>query len=289
MEVALLLKIQIVNFMKSLDQHAITTSFACIIGALLLNPLAAHAEQLAKNGLRIPYTIAVTATTEIEGSYKEWEQDGTYYIKETTKLNVYRVGNKQLLEILLEQDVIPDGTISGWSLVEYLQTSGSSEDEDMFQQGAFLVKMGRDPIDVNEHLGYTLSEREVESGEETYGENNGFYTKAAKNNGQGIGEIYFEGNTIGSGLAKYINSETWDWTYTEESYDLETYSWTEIPQSFSISGICGWVESDGENDDPYGYEDEEEEAPVLIQGSIKAGKGTAIRLPKLADDSYYPY
>jgi hypothetical protein len=36
------------------------------------------------------------------------------------------------------------------------------------------------------------------------------------------------------------------------------------------------------------YDDEEEEDPVLIQGSIKAGKGTAIRLPELADD-YYPY
>jgi hypothetical protein len=75
---------------------------------------------------------------------------------------------------------------------------------------------------------------------------------------------------------------------------------------------------DANDDDPYGYEDdpiiephypsnpqadyqsystgdnaasgddEEEEDPVLIQGSIKAGKGTAIRLPELADD-YYPY
>ena len=37
------------------------------------------------------------------------------------------------------------------------------------------------------------------------------------------------------------------------------------------------------------YDEEEEEAPVLIQGSIKmSGKGTAIRLPELADD-YYPY
>jgi hypothetical protein len=147
--------------MKSWNKLRVVSPLACLFCTFAVLPVA-QAGQLPKNGFRTPYTIALTATSEIDGAYKEWEQNGTYYSKETTKLNVYRVGNKQLLEILLEQDVIPDGTISGWSLVEYLQTSGSSEDEGMFQQGAFLVKTGKDPIDMNDYLGYTLTEREVE-------------------------------------------------------------------------------------------------------------------------------
>jgi hypothetical protein len=385
--------------MKNSKPLPIASPWAYFLSACLAAMPVAQAGQLPKNGFRTPYTIALTATSEIDGAYKEWEQNGAYYSKETTKLNVYRVGNKQLLEILLEQDVIPDGTISGWSLVEYLQTSGSSEDEGMFQQGAFLVKTGKDPIDMNDYLGYTLTEREVESGEETYSEKNGVYTEVGKYNGQCTGKIQFAGVNIGSGLAKYTNSGTWSWTE-----DYEFYSWSEIGQSSSITGISGWLAGDANDDDPYGYEDdpiiephypsnpqadyqsystgdnaasgprlnfydsannisyygsvnfaepfyndqndeqyypsnpqnqfqslssvstnggpsvyrfyyydnansvsyysnvqfdnldyyreiyddEEEEDPVLIQGSIKAGKGTAIRLPELADD-YYPY
>ena len=383
--------------MKSLHHSSPATPWAYFLGACLAATSIVQAEQLPKNGFRTPFTIALSATSEIEGAYMEWEQNGVYYSKETTKLNVYRVGNKQLLEILLEQGgVIPDGTISGWSLVEYLQTSGSSEDEGMFQQGAFLVKTGKDPIDMNDYLGYTLTEREVESGEETYSEKNGVYTEGGKYNGQCTGKLQFAGINIGSGLAKYTNSGTWSWTE-----DYEFYSWSEIGQSFSITGISGWLAGDANDDDPYGYadvetyypsnpqadyqgystddnaasgprlyfydsannisyfgsvnfagpfyneqndeqyspsnpedqfqsvssvssnggpsvyrfdyydsansvsyysnvqfenldyyreiyDDEEEEDPVLIQGSIKAGKGTAIRLPELADD-YYPY
>ncbi len=220
--------------MKYSKSLPIASPCAYFLGACLAAMPVAQAQQLPKNGLRIPYTIALTATSEIEGAPKEWIQNGVSYTKETSKLDVFRVGNKQLLEILLDQDVIPDGTISGWSLVEYLQTSGSSEDEGMFQQGAFLYKAGKDLVDVNDYLGFTLTESEVESGEETYGEKNGVYTEVGKYNGQCTGKIQFAGVNIGSGLAKYTNSGTWSWTE-----DYEFYSWSEIGQSFSITGISG--------------------------------------------------
>jgi hypothetical protein len=384
--------------MKSCNKLRFVSPLACLFCTFAVLPIA-QAGQLPKNGLRIPYTIALTATSQLDGEPKEWTKNGINYTKETSKFDVFNVGNKELLEILLEQEIITDGTIKGWSLVEYLQTSGSSADEGMFQQGAFLVKTGREPIDVNEYLGYTLTEREVESGEETYSEKDGVFSETSKYSGQCIGKIQFADVTIGSGPAKY--TDTWSGTWSEYDYDYN-WTWSYSPLTFSISGISGWLGGESEDDDPYGYADvetyypsnpqadyqsystgdnadsgprlyfydsannisyygsvnftgpfyndqddeqyypsnpqnqfqsvssvstnggpsvyrfyyyddansvsyysnvqfedlnyyreiydeEEEEAPVLIQGSIKmSGKGTAIRLPELADD-YYPY
>jgi hypothetical protein len=251
--------------MKNSKSLPIASPWAYFLGACLAATPVAQAQQLAKNGLRIPYTIALTATSEIEGAYMEWTKNGVSYTKETTKFDVFKVGNKQLLEILLEEGVIPDGTISGWSLVEYLQTSGSSEDEGMFQQGAFLYKAGKDLVDVNDYLGFTLTESEVESEVETYGEKNGVYTGVEKSTGQAIGKIYFADNTIGSGLAKYTN--TWSATWTE-SY--ESYTWSEIPQSLSISGISGWLGGESEDDDPYGEPDVETYYPSNPQADYQS-------------------
>jgi hypothetical protein len=204
---------------------------------------------MPKNGLRIPYTIALTATSQLEGNLKEWTKNGINYVEETSKFDVFRIGNKQLLEILLEEGLIEDGTISGWSLVEYLQTSGSWGDEGMFQQGIFLVKTGRDPINLNGYLGYTLTEREVESGKETYSEKDGVFSETSKYSGQCIGKIQFGDATIGSGLAKY--TDTWSGTWSEYDYDYNG-TWSYSPQTFSISGISGWLGGESEDDDPYG-------------------------------------
>jgi hypothetical protein len=251
--------------MKNSKSLPIASPWAYFLGACLAATPVAQAQQLAKNGLRIPYTIALTATSEIEGAYKEWTQNGVSYTKETTKFDVFRVGNKQLLEILWEEGVIPAETSRGWSLVEYLQTSGSSEDEGMFQQGVFLYKAGEDLIDVNDYLGFTLTESEVESEEETYGEKNGVYTGVEKSTGQAIGKIYFADNTIGSGLAKYTN--TWSATWTES---FESYTWSEIPQSLSISGISGWLGGESEDDDPYGEPDVETYYPSNPQADYQS-------------------
>jgi hypothetical protein len=240
--------------MKNSKPLPIASPRAYFLGACLAAMPVAQAQQLAKNGLRIPYTIALTATSEIEGAPKEWTKNGISYTKETTKFDVFKVGNKQLLEVLLEQEIIEDGTISGWSLVEYLQTKGSSDDEGMFQQGIFLVKTGREPIDMNEYLGYTLTEREVESGEETYSENNGVYTETSKYNGQCIGKIQLADVNIGSGVAKY--TDTWSGTWSEYDYEYNS-TWSYVPQTFSISGISGWLGGESEDDDPYGEPDVE--------------------------------
>jgi hypothetical protein len=234
--------------MKNSKPLPIASPRAYFLGACLAAMPVAQAQQLAKNGLRIPYTIALTATSEIEGEPKEWTKNGISYTKETTKFDVFKVSNKQLLEVLLEQGIIEDGTISGWSLVEYLQTKGSSDDEGMFQQGIFLVKTGREPIDMNEYLGYTLTEREVESGEETYSENNGVYTETSKYKGQCVGKIQLADVNIGLGLAKY--ADTWSGSWSEYDYEYNS-TWSYVPQSFSISGISGWLGGESEDDDPY--------------------------------------
>lgn len=235
--------------MKSRNQTYIAFPFACFFGASLMALPTAQAQKLPKNGLRIPYTIELTATSQLNEEPKEWTKKGINYVKETSKFDVFRVGNKQLLEILLEEGIIKDSTIRGWALVEYLQTSGSMEDEGMFQRGIFLVKTGREPIDVNEYLGYTLTEREVESGEETYSEKNGVFSETSKYDGQCIGKIQFAGATIGSGVAGYTN--TWSGTWSEYDYDYN-WTWSYSPQTFSISGISGWLGGESEDDDPYG-------------------------------------
>lgn len=234
--------------MKSCNKLRFVSPLACLFCTFAVLPIA-QAQQLPKNGLRIPYTIALTATSQLDGEPKEWTKNGFNYIEETTKFDVFRVGNKQLLEMLLNEGIIEDGAISGWSLVEYLQTSGSYDDEGMFQQGAFLVKTGREPIDVSEHLGYTLTEREVESGKETYSEKDGVYSETSKYSGQCIGKIQFADVTIGSGLAKY--ADTWFGTWSEYDYDYNS-TWSYSPQTFSISGISGWLGGESEDDDPYG-------------------------------------
>lgn len=242
---------------------------ACFLflGACLVVAPIAQAQPLPKNGLRIPYTIAFTATSEIEGASKEWTKNGVSYVKETSKFDVFKVGNKELLEILLEERIIDDGTIKGWELVEYLQTSGSSTDEGMFQQGAFLVKTGREPIDVNEYLGYTLTEREVEAGEETYSEKDGILSETSKYSGQCIGKIQFADVTIGSGPAKY--TDTWSGTWSEYDYDYN-WTWSYSPQTFSISGISGWLSGEPEDDDPYGYADVETYYPSNPQADYQS-------------------
>jgi hypothetical protein len=234
--------------MKSCNKLRFVSPLACLFCTFAVLPIA-QAQQLPKNGLRIPYTIALTATSELDGEPKEWTKNGVNYIEETTKFDVFRVGNKQLLEMLLNEGIIEDGAISGWSLVEYLQTSGSYDDEGMFQQGAFLVKTGREPIDVSEYLGYTLTDREVESGKETYTEKDGVYSETSKYSGQCIGKIQFADVTIGSGLAKY--TDTWSGTWSEYDYDYNS-TWSYSPQTFSISGISGWLGGESEDDDPYG-------------------------------------
>lgn len=213
----------------------------------------------------MPMKITLTASSEIENEPTEWTRNGAFYTRQITKLDVQKIGNKELLEIFLELDIIPDGTISGWSLVEYLQTSGSSMDEDtIFQQGVFLVKRGQEPVDLNDILGYSLTEREVESSDVTSSEKNGIYTETGKYTGQCIGKIYFDGNTIGSGLAKYTNTYTGNWN--EETYD---YAWSEIPQAGSITGISGWLSGDAEDDDPYAYEDTLEYYPSNPQADYQ--------------------
>jgi hypothetical protein len=251
--------------MKNSKSLPIASPWAYFLSAYLAAMPASQAQQLPKNGLRIPYTIARTATSEVEGAPKEWTKNGISYTKETTKFDVFKVGNKQLLEVLLEQGIIEDGTISGWSLVEYLQTKGSSDDEGMFQQGIFLVKTGREPIDMNEYIGYTLTDREVESGEETYSENNGVYSEASKYNGQCIGKIQLAGVNIGSGVAKY--TDTWSGTWSEYDYNS---TWSYSPQTFSISGISGWLGGESEDDDPYGEPDVETYYPSSPQADYQS-------------------
>lgn len=245
--------------MKSWNKLRIFFPWACLLCACLVALPVAQAQQLPKNGLRIPYTIALTATSEMQGASKEWTKNGINYTKETSKFDVFRVGNKQLLEILLEQEIITDGTIKGWSLVEYLQTSGSSADEGMFHQGAFLVKTGREPIDVSEYLGFTLTESEVESAEETYSEKDGVFSETSKYSGQCIGKIQFADVAIGSGLAKY--TDTWSGTWSEYDYDYNS-TWSYSPQTFSISGISGWLGGESEDDDPNGDPDIEPYYPA---------------------------
>jgi hypothetical protein len=235
--------------MKPLYQQSHASLSAILLGLLFLGQPTVQAQQLPKNGLRIPYTIALTATSQLEGNPKEWTKNGINYVEETSKFDVFRIGNKQLLEILLEESLIGDGTISGWSLVEHLQTSGSWEDEGMFQQGIFLVKTDREPINLNDYLGYTLTEREVESGKETYNEKDGVFSETSKYSGQCIGKIQFGDATIGSGLAKY--TDTWSGTWSEYDYDYNS-TWSYSPQTFSISGISGWLGGESEDDDPYG-------------------------------------
>jgi hypothetical protein len=231
------------------------TTKLSLFASLLVGVVSIEAAPLPNNGVRTPLTVTLTATSEYESEPVEWSKNGTSYKKYTIKLDVFKIGNKQVLEILKEEGLIPDNEIKGWALVDYLQTSGSSADEDTaYQQGSFLVKTGQDPVDLNEIGWVTLTNREVESGSETTSETSNTYSEAGKFTGQCIGKIYYGENMIGSGLAQYTNTWTWSETWSDESYE---YVWSEVPQSFSITGISGWLSGEARDDDPNGNDGDE--------------------------------
>ncbi len=201
-------------------------------------------------------TIALTESYEDDNVSKE---TGNGYT-DSQKIVKEKISNKEVLDFLEEQNVITD-EIKGWSIV--VRTYEGEE------QGFYLVKKGKDDINVSEYLYFNDGSDEVESYTETYAENDTTGTTKGKYALSSWGEFglyYYDYEESQEILDLYV-----DGTYTfaveyriiSNIDDDENTTYVENVTSISIVDTVGEIQNSGE-------------FSSLISGSAKVGSGKAI-------------
>jgi len=226
----------------------------------------------AVDGYSHPVTISLTESVEGEQSnsqsVKSKTVDGVETSTTTTnfsnKIVSTKIGNKEVLEELLDLDAFPEGvrTISGYSIQLFVDTEGAPE-------GLFAVKAGVAPVALDDFLTVELGDgisaasgktvATVKGDDETLVQNVSFNStdiiNIELNDGEAEPTTLVAVQGIGKSAEKFAFNDTKD-----PVIDLTTIS------SISGSNLTGALE-------------DEDDAVSVFQGSFKAGAGKKITLP----------
>jgi hypothetical protein len=163
----------------------------------------------------------------------------TSTIEEGTKMVTVRIGNKEMLQDLVDEGVIP--SITGYSI----QQIGTADEEGYFDGKFYVVKRGETPIDISEHL-YVKSD--VDDSEDTEAEAYSYrevtvdqperVTITAKANGKELISLVYESS---SSILEMTGVANWAETYRKVGIAPNQVGvWA--PGAASITGISGSLE-----------------------------------------------
>lgn len=226
--------------------------------ALAFANAGVHAQDF--NGREHALNVSLTFSSEGETTSSERVSGLTTITNYQNKIVVERLGNRQFLEFLVEEGVIP--SISGWSIRYFSSTGGEG-----YEVGTFIVKRDQDPINVSAYLDISASQN-IESVRGRINENETAetYLETGNGNGVAIGNLYLEDELVASGILR----TRFAYTIRENGVD-ETID--EL-RGGSLTCITGFIEAEEDTDEI------DDEIPLaLIEGSVRLGEGKRITLP----------
>jgi len=179
-----------------------------------------------------------------------------------SKITTFRISNKEFLEVLVEEGVIPE--IRGWAVVVV-------EADDEF--GIFIEKRGERPIDVSEFLIISGHQSEAEAFQENYRFvstevfSSGVVTERETGNFRAFAlvDVSFQAVDVEMELQGMLLE-----TQTLRTFGMGDGRYTQwIPGARNINNITGWLSFDDGWDDEF---------PSVITGSISAAAGRQVDL-----------
>ena len=196
--------------------------------------------------------VTLTLTQYIEGEETETVSENSSKEVFTNKSTFVtrKFGNKQLLEALVEDGLIP--SISGWSVKLYLTTDGN-------RISVFITKKNVDPIDISDYLDYFTNEivDEYNSKETFFTNGNYDYNETFNLRGLAGVAVNVPGLVVETSGAFYSKQ-----AFTEKQVGEEESVEDLKVKSVNIYNLVGVPESEGE-----GEEDS------IVEGSVAVGSG----------------